>query len=310
MSVSQLQVIAPISITSAMLSACNVPEPATGDSPDPEAWAAGTTYAQGARVHVASTHMIYESLQAANVGKDPTSAANSTWWVSVSATNRWRMFDSSNTSQTTRSGGIDVSLAPAQVYNGLALLNVTGATTIRVRQTDPVDGVVFDKTVVMQAPPTGADWYAYFFDPIINKNSAIFDLKTYGSATLRIEINGTTVVGCGVVVVGRKRSIGLGVEMGARLGIQDYSRKERNAFGDMQVTQRAYSKRAEFSMHLNSNEVDSVIDFLAGVRATPSVWVGSSKYGSTTVYGFYKDFDVTLQYADFAACTLSLEGLT
>lgn len=310
MSVSQLQVIAPIVVTSAMLTACNVPEPATGDSPDPAAWSGGTTYALGDRVHVASTHLIYESLQAGNIGKDPTSAANATWWVIVGATNRWRMFDLSNTSQTTMSGGLDVSLVPAQVYNGLALLTVTGATSIRVRQTDPVDGVVFDQTQAMQAPPTGAEWYAYFFDPIINKTSAIFDLKTYGSATLRVEITGSGVVGCGVAVIGRKRAIGLGLEMGARLGIQDYSRKERNAFGDMQVTQRAYSKRADFSMLLNSNEVDSVIDLLAGMRATPSVWVGSSKFGSTTVYGYYKDFDVTLQYADYATCTLSLEGLT
>lgn len=304
---NELQVIAPISITTAMLIASNVAEP---DVLDPAAWAAGTTYALGARVFLASTHTIYESLQNGNLGNDPTAASSLTWWVAVGATNRWRMFDNSNTSKTTRMGGLDVSIAPWQVYNTLVLLGVEGATSIRVRQTDPTDGVVFDQTIVMQAPPTRADWYAYFFDPIINKTSANFDLKTYGSATLRIEINGITTVGCAVAVVGRKRFLGMGVEMGARLGIQDYSRKERNAFGDMQLVQRAYSKRADFSMLLTANEVDSAQEFLASIRTTACVWVGSSKYGSTTIYGFYKDFDITLQYADYAACTLSLEGLT
>jgi hypothetical protein len=293
-----------------MLTSSNVPLPATGDSPDPALWLVGTTYAVGNRVHIAgTTNKIYESIQATNLGKDPTDAANILWWVEVGAVNRWRMFDSSNTSQTTGVGGLDVSLTLAQVYNSLALLNVSGASSIRVRQTDAVDGVVSDQTIAMQAPPSSAEWYNYFFDTITNKTSANFDLKTYGSAVLRIEIIGAGVVGCGVAVTGRKRAIGLGVEMGARVGIQDYSRKERNAFGDMEVTERAYSKRADFSMLLNASEVDSLIDFLAYMRATPSVWVGSSKYGSTTIYGFYKSFDITLQYADYAACTLSLEGL-
>lgn len=310
MSVSQLQVIAPISVTTAMLTASNVAEPATGDSPDPAAWSSGTTYAQGDRVHVASTHLIYESLQNSNLAKDPTSAANIAWWVEVGATNRWRMFDSSNTTQTTKVDGMDFSVKPGIASSAVALLNVTGATSVRVRQTDTVEGLVFDQTNPMQAPPTQSDWYAFFFDPIISKSSVTFDLPSYPDSTIRVEIIGSGVVGCGVAIIGRKRTIGLGVEMGARVGIQDYSRKERNAFGDMQLVERAYSKRADFSMLLSADEVDAVIDFLAGVRATPSVWVGSSKYGSTTIYGFYKDFDVTLQYADYASCTLSLEGLT
>lgn len=309
MTTRSLQLIAPISITSSMLTSSNVPEPATGDAPDPAAWNSGTTYAAGARVYLASTHMIYESLQAANLNKDPTT--QTLWWTPVVATNRWRMFDNSNTSQTTISGGIDVTVTPGQIYNGLALLNVTGSTSVQATMTDPVDGVVFDQTQVMQAPPTGSDWYAYFFDPIINKDSAIFDLPTYGSAALRIRVNTVSgVTGCGVAVIGRKRAFGKGVSLGARVGIQDYSRKERNAFGDYQVTQRAFAKRADFQMWIDATEVDAVQDLLASVRATPCVWIGSSKYSSTTVYGFYKDFDITLQYADMSACSISLEGLT
>lgn len=308
------QVITPLVVTSAMLTSSNVPEPATGDSPDPAAWAIGTTYASGARVHVAGTvNKIYESLQAANVGKDPTDAANILWWVEVGSVNRWRMFDASNTSQTTIAGGIDVSLAPGSVYNGVALLNLSGVHDIRVRMTDTVDGVVYDHSESMQAPPLTADWYAYFFDAITSRNSLVLlDLPTYGSAVLRIQMNSAVgvVAGCGVAVVGRRRSFGHGIQLGARVGIQDYSRKERNAFGDYQVTQRAFNKRADFTMWLDGSEVDAVQDLLASLRATPCVWVGSSKYTSALIYGFYKDFEITIAYSDLSSCTLTLEGLT
>jgi hypothetical protein len=308
-----LQLVVPITITTAMLTSSSVAEPAIGDSPDPAAWSAGATYASGARVHSPATHTIYESLQAGNVGKDPDNAANLLWWVRVGVTNRWRMFDESNTSQTTGVGGIDVTLNLGRVYNQLSLLNITGATTVQVTMTDAYDGVVFDEMRGMQAPPSEANWYAYFFDAIDNKTSQLFDLPTYGSAATRIQINGASagaVVGCGVAVMGRKREFGYGVEAGARVGIQDFSRKERNAFGDYEVTERAFSKRADFTMWLSGNEVDVVQELLASVRATPCIWIGSGKYSATLIYGFYKDFDINIQYADLSSCTLSLEGLT
>lgn len=308
-----LQIIVPITVSTPMLLASNVAEPASGDSPDPAVWSASTTYGAGARVSLPATHLIYESAQAGNINRNPADGASVLWWVEVGATNAWRMFDQKNSSQTTRIGGIDVTLKPNQVYNGLALLNVAGATAARVTMTDSVDGVVFDETQALQAPPESADWYAYFFGDITTKNQAVFSLPTYGSAELRIRLaapSGSAVVGCGVAAFGRRRSFGLGVEAGARVGIQDYSRKERNAFGDYQVTRRAFNKRAEFTMWLRANEVDSVQDLLASVRATPCVWIGSGKYAATLIYGFYKDFDINLQYADLSSCSLSLEGLT
>jgi hypothetical protein len=55
--------------------------------------AGGTTYADGDRVIVTTGyHKIYESQQAANTGNDPTTD-DGTWWLEVSSTNRWKMFD-------------------------------------------------------------------------------------------------------------------------------------------------------------------------------------------------------------------------
>ena len=100
------------------------------------------------------------------------------------------------------------------------------------------------------------------------------------------------------------------LKMGARIGIQDYSRKERSEFGDVMLVERAFAKRASFSLLLTADEVDSFHQFLSEVRATPCLWIGSRRYESTTLYGFYKNFDIVISYFNYSDCELELEGLT
>ena len=309
-----LQLLVPLAVTPAMITSYDVPEPATGDSPDPAAYSSGTTYALAARVHVASVHKIYESVQAGNVGHDPTTDTTNTWWVEVGATNRWRMFDQKNTSQTTNVGGIDVSITHGSIVNAISLLNVTLVSDVTVTVTDPSEGVVYSNNVTMQEPPTVGDYYEYFFDPIVTIDTFyLTDLPTYRNATIRVQANTTApsnVAGIGVLVLGQSKEIGIGIKMGATVGIQDYSRKERNAYGDMTIVERAYAKRADFEMWVPRHQVDTVVKLLASVRATPVVWIGNDYYRSTQVFGFYKDWETTIEYHDYSVLTISLEGLT
>ena len=152
----------PIDVTYAKLTASNVAETEYGN------YAAGTTHALGDRVIVPATHDVWESLAASNVGHTP--ATSPTWWVRVGPTNRMAMFDTSVSSQTTKSGGIDVTVAPGETVDTLALLNVNAAT-IRVRMTDPTDGVVYDQTTNMIAPISDPSWYMWFSSRLRAKTS-------------------------------------------------------------------------------------------------------------------------------------------
>lgn len=308
-----LQVLKPTAITAAMLTASNVPEPATGADADPAAYNGATTYAQDDRVHVASTHLIYQSVQASNVGHDPTTDTTATWWAVVGYTNRWRMFDQRNSSQTTRTGGIDVTVTPGVICNALMLGNVTETGAIQVTVTDPTDGVVYNQTHSMSAPISASDYYAWFFDPFVYKTTLVLnDLPAYPNASIRVQaITGvSSVAGIGVLVLGQMRTFGLGVSSGAKVGIQDYSIKTRNAFGDYEITERAFSARASFEMWVPYQEVDALRDFMASIRATPCVYILSSLYASTVVYGFYKDFEISIQYRDYSVFNSQIEGLT
>jgi hypothetical protein len=309
-----LRLLRPITVTTATLTASNVPEPATGDAPDPAAYNAATTYALDARCHVASTHMIYQSVQAGNIAHDPATDTTNTWWVAVGATNRHRMFDQRNTSATTRTGGIDVTLTPAEVYSGVALLNVSAVSSVHLTMTDPTAGVVRDTITSMQDPPTLGDYYEYCFDPIVIKDALIItDLPSYRMASLRVQLitaNPSDVASIGVMSLGPVKDIGTGIHMGAKLSLQDYSVKQANAYGDYTIVERAFAKRASFEMWVPRINVDYVQALISSVRAVPCVWIGSDLYQSTIVYGFYKDFETTIAYSDYSVLTLSLEGLT
>ena len=67
----------------------------------------------------------------------------------------------------------------------------------------------------------------YYFTEISRKDSLIVtDLPSYGTASIEITINKTsTTASCATCVIGNMKSIGEGIELGASVGIQDYSRK-------------------------------------------------------------------------------------
>lgn len=294
-----------LAITDAMLIASDVPET------DYAAWSNATTYALGARCISTTTHKVYESIQAGNLNKDPTDAANALWWAEVGPTNRWKLFDTSNSTQTAKPLSMSYTLRPGVGVNAFAALNVKGALTIRVRVTHPTLGTIYDKTTNLASLPSGSGWWEWHFGlrtapPLM----VATDLPGFPGCDVIVDFTGTTDLAVGVLMVGEQRAIGVGVQQGARVGITDYSRKETNDFGDTVLVQRAYAKRATFDIPIESAQVDATVEYLASVRSEPGLWIGSGRYASTVVFGFYKDFEVNLAYFSISECSLSIEGLT
>jgi hypothetical protein len=221
------------------------------------------------------------------------------------------MFNGSIQSQTSRADSIDVSLASStERLDSVALFNVDCAT-VRVTVTDATDGLVYDQTVNMVSDSGITDWYAYFFEPIIRIADYVFtELPPYLGATVRalLSDSGGTAK-CGACVLGLSRAIG-GTQYGASTGIQDYSIKQADDFGNYTILERAYNKRAVFQVIVENSLIDALQTLLAGYRATPVVYVGSDLYASTMVYGFYKDFSTVIAYPNESILSIELEGLT
>lgn len=304
MTTSSLIVVSPMDVVPSMLVSTNVLEN------DYAEWSNATNYSKGQRVIVAAQHKVYQSSADSNTNHSPTEVGSS-FWTEVSPTNRWKAFDKSNSTQTARANLISYRLTPGRAVTALSALNLTGASSIRIRVIDPVNGTLYDKTTPLSGRMLRSTWWDWFFGPRTDpKLSIASDLPPAPDADILIDIEGAADLAVGVILMGELRTFSMGVQMGARVGIQDYSRKERNEFGDTILVERAFARRANFQLKLKATEVDAFYSFLADVRATPCLWIGSERFEATTVYGIYKSFEIVLSYFDYSDCDLELEGLT
>ncbi len=295
-----MQIIKPIDITEAVLVASNVPE---DDYPP---WSSSTAYRVGDRC--LRNRRIYEAL-VANSGIDPAGpATNPATWLDLGMDNCWRMFDDKVGTQTRQAGGIAVALQPNAVINALALFNLQGST-VTVTMTDPVEGEVYRRTLSLVDAGVSS-WYDWFFAPIgRHTDLVLLDLPAYGTAQLGVSVdNAGDPASCGHLVVGTQVELGVAL-YGTSVGITDYSRKDEDEFGNFFIVERAYSKRAEFDLRLDTARVATVQRLLASLRTRPVVWIGEASYEATLVFGFFKDFNLSISGPSISDATLTIEGL-
>lgn len=296
-----MRIIKPVDVTPAILTSSNVPET------DYAAWSAATAYAVGDKVTY--NHRNYEALVAHTGANPETDTSDPPKWLDLGANNRWRMFDDRVGSLTEQTGSISVELQPGAVINSVALFNLQGRDAT-VTLTDPVDGIVYQRTVsLVDAGVT--DWYEWFFAPIGRQTDfVLLDLPAYGTATLSVVIdNAAGTAACGHLVMGRQAEIGVAL-YGSGVGITDYSRKEADAFGNAIVVERSFSKRAEFDVMVETHQISRVQRLLAGIRAQPVVWIGAEGYESTVLFGYYRDFSISISGPSASDATITVEGLT
>ena len=299
-----MKVIKPVLIKAAMLTASTAAEPAAGET----AWSAGTTYAVGANVILASTHRVYQSLQAANLAKSPDTSP--LWWLDTGPTNRWAMFDQQVSTLTTAASPLSVSIAPGAI-NSLALLGAVGSTAAVTMLDAPGGAQVYSATASLDSSIV-TDWWQYYFEPIVLTGELVFtNLPSYGAGVISVEITGAGTVSCAGLVVGAVYDLGA-TNMGAKIGIVDFSRKDTDAFGVTTFVKRAFSRRVTAELYVTTLTLSKIQQLLAGLRATPCVWIGSeqSAYASLIVFGFYRDFSLTVSYPNYNLCNLEIEGLT
>jgi hypothetical protein len=236
---------------------------------------------------------------------------NAIYWARADSTNRWRMHDASVSTQTTDVTSISNVYKAKGRINSVALLNLDCASVV-ITATDAVDGVVYDQTFSVVADSGIQDWYAYFTEPIIRKTEFLIDdLPIYADLSISVTLSASTgdTVKCGVCVLGTMLDAG-GTQYGMSVGIQDYSVKARDSFGNYFVVERAFNRRVSMQVLVENASVDALVNILAAYRAVPVVYIGDDGFGSSIVFGFYKDFGITIAYPSVSLCNIELEGLT
>jgi hypothetical protein len=154
------------------------------------------------------------------------------------------------------------------------------------------------------------NWYDYFFSEIdIRTDFVLLDMPAYGSADILVTVDaGSGTAAVGHIVVGAWKKVGDAL-YGSSVGINDYSRKSTDDFGNTTIIPRSYSNRAEFDIALETSQAAKIRRLLAEMRSTPIVWIGEETYESTILFGFYKDFNIVLAGPVLSSGTITVEGL-
>lgn len=293
-----MKLIAPTEITEARLISSTVPENDYG------VWDVATSYPAGSCV--IKGHRIWTSVQDLNTGRDPQSAVAG-WWVDSGPTNRWAMFDQTVGTLTRASETMTITLAPGRA-DSIALLQVDAAEVTITQRAGAT--IITQRTHLLIESAGIVDWYDYFFDPIRSVDFvAITDLPVYGESTIEITFTKNTGdVACGVCVCGLQTDLGL-TRVSPTVGINDYSKKTTDDFGNTSLVRREFSKRMSLRLVVDNREIDQVFSQIAEQRATPVVWVGDSGYSSLLVYGWFRDFELDIAYATVSYFTLNIEGM-
>ncbi len=274
------------------------------------AWSGGTTYAVDDIVRGPADdnrQHEYQSLQASNTGHSLSDAA---WWLDLGPTNPWRMFDQSNTSVTTNAESIEVEIEVDGRADGVSLLNIVGATVQIIMETAD-DGEIYNETFNLVSNSGVNDWYEYFFEPVVRQGDlTVYDLPLNADPTFTVILNepGETA-SIGSLVIGQSRDLGTLIHS-SDVGIQDFSRKEQDDFGNFTIVERAFAKRAQFRVAIDDDRADAISTLLASYRATPVVWVGVDSFTSTWIYGWARDWRIQFAGPNETYLTLDLEGLT
>jgi hypothetical protein len=300
-----MKIIKPITVNDTIFDTSNVPEDDYG------VWSGGTTYNTGDKVIVLSTHAIYESAGDGNTGNDPTT--DTVNWFTTGATNRWKAFDKKISDPVTNTTSITYTLQDAaSSVTALAFFGLA-ANSVNVTITTDAGAEVYNVTKSLNETNGVYDWYSYFFSETSRKTEVLFQLiPPYLNAEVDITITNTTgqTAKVGQIVLGYLTSFGI-TTYGSTIGIEDYSRKEVDAFGNFVITERAFSNTADFDIKYLTSDARRIQNTLASLRAKPIVFIGSNDtaYG-LTLYGFYKRFDLTLETPSYSFGSIEVEGLT
>lgn len=293
-----LKVIKSISMTDAMLVATSVPET------DHPVYSAATTYANGARVIL--NHKIYESVQDSNVGKDPLTTDG--WWSRVSPTNRWKPFDLSSTTRLQLTGPAYYEIKPNTAVSAVMFIDCDGLSSIRVRLIE--DGTThYDTEHLMRPTPSTPSWFAWTFEQRAPRSRLVVqDLPARPRATLRVDVDITSSAGyIGTLAFGRAYVLGEAVQYGARVGVQDFSRKQRNDYGEMELIRRGNAKTMSLQISVDNKKLDATDMLLTSLTGTPCLWIGTSRFSALSLWGVFTNWNYTVAYYDQTELSVDVE---
>lgn len=313
MSADSPSVLVPIPITDAMLISSTVAEPdaAAGEV----AWVSAGTYAVGDERIRATTHQVYECVQA-HTGRTALPEADGKYWLAKRPTNRWALFDGSITTPTSIVTPLTVVLRPG-FFNGLDLYGLDGAAISVTVKDGPGGATVFTYTGDLQEPPI--DEYDWAFGRIKPLTKLLLSgILPYPDPEVTVTISAATgvTVKAGMLLVGDRRDLldtaaWGGVEYGASVDVRSSSYPQKVDANTTKFSDAPAGTDMSVRIVMPRDVADSVIASLQEVLNVPASWSATRTpgYAGLSVYGKATSSPVSYDSFGHATCNLKVTGL-
>lgn len=297
-----MNLLEPISVNDTTLISSNLAET------DASEWNIATAYVVDDLVISTTTHSVYQCVTAHTGDNPDTSTADPANWVRLSATNRWKSFDTLISDPALGTDLISYVIEPESEVIGIALFNLIGAT-VTVTVTKDASSYVYSQELINYDDVDG--WYSWLFSGVAQLREALFvDLPFLGAGTqYQIDISATGPVQVGQIVLGKLTELGV-TRWGANIGILDFSRKDRDAYGNAIIVERRFAQTASFPIAVDARRARRVQERIAEFRATPAVWIGDDRTEyALMIYGFLRSYTHVLELDNWSQATIEVEGL-
>lgn len=249
--------------------------------------------------------------------KDCYEESGKLWWIKRGQywENKYRMFQESPDLITTSEydaayASMSVTISHIAQFSALAFVRLW-ATSLRIRI-----GADVDMTVDLRVPPglelPAADIYANMIVQLPREvgfgEQFTVDFIHDESVRRHWAPNESVRAECGFIYGGYLVNIGT-AQWDTQIGIEDYSQKERDAFGRAIIQQRSFTNRINYKVSIDTNKVYAVSRYLASIRSILSVYVGDQMMPETVVTGYFKNFTIPIQNVSKCIFNIEVEGL-
>lgn len=305
-----MKIIPPVPITDTRLTSSSVPEPDTARGEI--AWVANTSYTIGTVRIRTTTHRKYTALTNHTSSTPPENDPVN--WVDSGPTNRHAMFDTERNTATMVTGtSLTVTITPGVRISSLCLFGLN-AESVRLQAS--LSGTpVYDRTFNL-IQRTTTDWSDYFFGPFAFRESVvIMDLPFTQGLVITVTITRGTSgsISCETLAVGIPVDIG-DAQYGATSDILDFSRIERDAFGNATLVKRKNVPVLSCQVFAAKAKVPAIRKLREQYQATPLVFLALSEssddyFDALSMVGIFKRMPIAVEYPNHVLLNLEAEGL-
>lgn len=293
-----LRTVSPLEISDSVL----IAQPPLEDAA--VAWVAGA-WPKGSRVRY--QHQVYQA--GADINDATAPPDNPTIWIKVGPTNTWALFNGRTSQSSKFNATASYRFRFGRVVDAVSAIGLVDVQSVRVRVVDPTFGTVYDTALTVGLAPAAADWWEWHFGQWTPTGALglFMGLPAYPQADVLVDFTGTTQMEVGNLILGNASEWGIGVDLGASVGIQDFSKKSSNEYGDRLLVEGAYIGWADMSVPISRAEVTPISRYMAQNRAKPILFIGSEDIEALNIFGIAKDWSVTIEYTQYSLFAIQLE---